>query len=303
MKKVLLLFIFSIFSRMSIQAQSNNYHPFPTANAIWSEYNNLSGNIIKYQYGIFGDTVINNLTFHKLYQHQIICMDSSISPANSTYIGALTEDSLKRVYFFNTAYTGPCVSLNQMYKLYDFSKQNIGDTIQFDANMVPFCYNYPALTISNIDSVIVNNAYRKRFHFAEGEVWIEGIGSTRHLLSVITPFPTCSCITELLCHKQNNMQYFINPTYNYCFCNLGVAMEGMTIKKLLRISPNPSQQFIIIEKHFEKNSYYKIYNYYGILILSGSLTKSEHTIPIETLNNGFYFLEMETEYTKFEVIK
>lgn len=300
MKKSTFIFVFFILSVLLLKAQSNIYQPFPTANAIWSEYNNFSGTILKNQYAIFGDTSINNLNFHKLYEHQIICMDSSISPTNATLIGALYEDSLKRVYFYNMATNVPCLSTNTIYKIYDFSKQNMGDTIQFGTNTIPFCYNFPYLSISNIDSVLINNSYRKRFHFAEGEVWIEGIGSIRHLLSIITPIPTCSCITELLCHKQNNIGYYQNPTFNYCFCNLGVDVQSLENEELA-IYPSPANNYLnVVGKSAQT---YQISAITGSIILTGTLTSINNQIDIAALSQGIYFLKIENQILKFEVEK
>jgi len=303
MKKSFFFFVFFIFITQLLKAQSNIYHPFPTANAIWTEYNNFSGIITKFQYAIFGDTTINNINYHKLYQQQIICQDSSISPANATLIGGLTEDSLKRIYFYNIAYNGPCVGSNQLYKIYDFSKQSIGDTIQFDNNVVPFCYNVPFLTISNIDSVLSNNNYRKRFHFAEGEIWMEGIGSMRHLLSLITPIPTCSCITELLCHKQNEVSYYINPAYNYCFCNLGVNSKSIAANETLFATPNPTQNNLRLNLTSPTINPYKIIDIFGRTVLLGTVTNINNQINIETLNEGFYILFVGSMVVKFEIIR
>lgn len=161
------LVTFLIFALTFSKAQTNVYNPFPTSNAIWTEYSNSVGTISKKQYAIFGDTIINTFAFHKIYETNLDCVDTTITTNNSSLIGAIREDGFKSIYYypFNT---GVFCQANNTYKLYDFSKQAIGDTIKFGTAFSD-CYPYQYLTINIVDSILINGNYRKRWHFVEGE--------------------------------------------------------------------------------------------------------------------------------------
>src|ERR1043166_9701292 len=171
MRKLLLLSLVLFFSVAN--AQTFVYHPFPVANALWADETNPGS--VNMQCGIFGDTVIGTTTYHKLYQRTLGCPDSSMTIANSTLIGGIREDGMKRIYFYNISYT--FCAAGSSTKIYDFSKSMIGDTLQFNSP----CNSHSVLTISSVDSIDISGTYRKRLHFAEGETWIEGIGSMRTL--------------------------------------------------------------------------------------------------------------------------
>ena len=292
MKKHLLLLTFSILGLTTLRAQTSVYHPFPTSNAIWTEYSNVMGTISKSQYAIFGDTIINSYTFHKIYSRNLACFDTSITTSNSTLTGAIREDSLKRVYYypFNT---GIFCQADTTYKLYDFSKQTPGDTIQFDTTSSTSCYPFHYLTINYVDSILINSTFRKMFHFVEGETWIEGIGSTRALLSTITPYPICSCTLALLCNKQSDFIFYMNPIYNYCYCNNGVGINDIE-KEEFSVFPNPFSISTIMStnKNFT-NSILTIYNALGQRVKRiENISGREIIIHRDDLPNGVYYLRL-----------
>jgi len=71
MKKLLFLFAFLALTLTSARGQTNVYHPFPDSSAFWTNYWETDYNNGYSGYGIFGDTVINNLNYHKLYRHPL----------------------------------------------------------------------------------------------------------------------------------------------------------------------------------------------------------------------------------------
>jgi hypothetical protein len=271
--------------------QTSVYHPLPGLDALWSEISIYGSATTRLQYGMFGDTIINSYTYHKIYQRTIICWDTTMTTGNSDLVGALREDSLKRVYFhpLNSSF-GSC-STDSVYKIYDFSKETPGDTIQFFSASMG-CYAREYLTIDYVDSILINGTYRKLFHFIEGETWIEGIGSTRSLLSAITAIPTCSCTNALLCHKENDTLVYINPTYNFCYCSLGVNIHNEEKQNKIKVSPNPFSVLTTLNTNENlTGAILTVYNSNG-----QQVKKTEHisgnkiTLHRDNLPSGLYFL-------------
>ncbi|MBC7861668.1 MAG: T9SS type A sorting domain-containing protein [Bacteroidia bacterium] len=297
MKKHLLLLTISFLTLKNFVAQTNVYHPFPDSNAVWHQHEHPSGGPDNhFQFGILGDTVINSLVWHKLYQEQNCIPDPVITIYNSTLVGAIREDSLKQVFFYNISYWS--VPLDSVYKLYDFSKQS-GDTIVFGPAPA---YNSPALVVDSTDSVFTYNQYRKRFYFTDinggmPEIWIEGIGSKRNLLSIIDPYPTCSCLLELFCFRQNDTSFYIKSPFLDCYdLTAGIGENEQQINSA-NIFPNPfSTETTVSASENLSNATLIIYNSLGQQVKQQkNISGQTITLHRDNLPNGIYFLQIIKE--------
>ncbi|MFL5763218.1 MAG: T9SS type A sorting domain-containing protein [Bacteroidia bacterium] len=287
MRKLLLLSGF-IVCLATATAQTSLYQPFPASDALWADESNPGS--YNTQCGIFGDTVLGTTTWHKLYQRVMGCPDSSMNIGNSDLIGAIMEDGSKRVFFH--AFNYMLLSPGSEWKLYDFSKTTVGDTLQFNGTG----YSKPLLTISAMDSVMIGGSYRKRFHFAEGETWIEGVGSMRTLLSMVTPYPTCSCTLALLCYKQAGALTYVNPAYNYCYCDLGVGITENEAQ-LAEFYPNPVNDQLKIKTSGSETV--SIYNNLGELQRSYPANGSmDQTIETLGLPEGMYYILIQNKISR-----
>jgi len=221
--KPTIFFVLVLFS-LSV-AHGQKYVPFPTENAEW---NVLLSRSIDYSfskpyitsiinYFIQGDTVINNKTYHKLYNKS----DTS----NKTFKGGLREEE-KRIYYLSCGTGGYSLQVKSMSNeikncikrqinyseneilLYDFNKNRVGDSL------------FANCPIIDIDSVWIHNTYRKRYKIPNDYV-IEGIGSVKQgLFGYITPLPICSYFAwEFLCFSQNGESVYKNPAYMNCNSN------------------------------------------------------------------------------------
>src|SRR5688572_13337561 len=154
------------------QAQTNIYHPFPDSNAVWNVFasgcctascpgpiNDPVIDDFTFSYFISGDTLVNGLTYHKLYKsgshHQHCVLGTSVDNwnfYNNVPAGVFRQDTAaKQVY--------KLASFNQECLLYDFNL-NIGDTLKGD------CMNWGSCAIvTSIDSVLVGGNYRTRYNF------------------------------------------------------------------------------------------------------------------------------------------
>lgn len=262
MKKLHLLFVsltlISIFVLNTIQAQ--DYVAFPDSNAIWSEVftNDQPFEIETYQYGISGDTLINSIVYHKVYM-----LNDTVYPIiPGQYCGAIREDNSKRIFAIGCDCAYPGSGENEVI-LYDFSKA-IGDTVFVGIEGIgPEWY----LIINHIDSLLIDNTFRKTFHFTSNQeyFWIEGIGSTRGLFSPIVAQPTGFQKWKLICFNQEGVNKYLNPAFNSCFPTLTGIYAVVEQNGQLQIYPHPVTDISVIDLSNAKSKYQylEFYNLVG----------------------------------------
>lgn len=166
---------------------------------------------------IIGDTNINNQTYKKIYES-----DEDL-PVNWDYHGSLREED-EKVWVIRK-------NKNQESLIYDFDL-SVGDTIT---------WLWDPMIIDSIIYKPINNEDRKHIYFSYQdstlrEVWIEGIGSNRGLLSSGTGFAVGGR-SWLLCMKKAGNLIYMNPDYNNCFIETGISESESS---LFQIFPNPA---------------------------------------------------------------
>ena len=290
MKKYVCIQLLFLLALTNGYGQTNIYHPFPDSAAVWNQHEINLNSEAYYQYAVLGDTVIHALKYHKIYRHSEneTFADTVINIGNSTFIGGIREDSLKRIYFYNYAAMGCCLEQDSIYLLYDFSIK-VGDTIKFSNYQA-----YPYLVLKSTDSVWVHNQYRKRYKFDE-ETWIEGIGSTRDLLSTMIGIPTCYCVNEIVCFKYRNTTYYLNPKFYDCYPYLGDGVKELSQLQNMFIFPNPfSSQAVLQCDRMLTNATLKIYNSFGQLVRQEeNISGQSITIKRNNLQSGLYFFQLD----------
>ncbi len=282
MKKLQLIITLTLLLNLGMKSQT--YVPFPTANASWNvrsirycdDLIHPDTSIIRYK--LQGDTIINSLQYHKLYLE----LGDTLTP-QITFVGALRELN-KKIYITSFAFAA---YLNQEWLLYDFSVQ-VGDTIKHDPN-----YGYPYTVISDIDSVLIDGAFRKRYKVDRGftDYITEGIGSvTKGLLDHITPIPTgiCGTSSDHICFEENGVVKYLNPAFSDCSSTQRIAgineipsekqpnieisaVDGVLslhsttqdIRSIKLVTPNGSVLFE--DNSVKENFYKKQLNYRGVL--------------------------------------
>jgi len=286
MKKT--FFVFLIF--LSSLSFGQTYFSFPDSGAIWREHYYDYDSQDHYQFGILGDTVLQTLLYHKLYYQQSCLNDTAITSTNALLIGAIREDSLKRVFFYDLGFWGGAV--DSIYKLYDFSAQ-VGDTIKFN----PYYSGiFPYLILDSIDSVWAYDHYRKRYHLQQ-ETWIEGIGSLRSLLSGVMGYPTCFCVWENVCFKEQNITYYLNPPFLDCYDMTYGVYDNNKPEEKIRVYPNPITSLGTID--FSELSYQpamlEVFNILGEKVREYKVTENKKIIIDRTeYNSGLYIYKLTT---------
>lgn len=285
MKKTTLIFGLILIINLSLKSQ--NYVPFPTENVNWNVFyagscSETPPDTVLIRYTILGDTTINEIQYSKL------CVESgdTINPKIQT-IGGLREDN-KRIYYIGQTLLGG--GFDEEYLLYDFTKQ-IGDTIKHDS------YGGFYSVVLDIDSVQIDNSYRKRFEvdnhwfYQNPDYIIEGIGSVKNgLLGHISDIPTCgSHYWEHVCFRENGVVKYLNPSFNDCFpSNLLTGLERPEYTTDLDIYPNPFKNEIHIENKLNnRDLIFKLIDINGKTLIEKPIDGENPTLNLN-INSGFY---------------
>ena len=278
MKIFRLVFLFHLILSKNLAGQS--YIHFPDTSAIWQEtyvyapppaiWNLWYDHIGEIHYG--GDTIINNLYYHKLIftQRNIFC---SRIIESVEYAGALREDTIERKVY----YRNPLEDQERL--IYDFNLR-IGDIIPGPTGV----------KVVSIDTIITNDGIRRTRWNASSEYYpgaiIEGIGSTNGILSntIGAEYPSVT-----ICFEGDSKQsVYINDVfgYQYGYCQVLTdtcyyLANSSGIESKIEIYPNPIKvdsyiNILIPESEIKNLESLKILDIYGNVIFSDKSGMLKH---------------------------
>ena len=290
MKKTIFILVMCIATNALAQ------NSFPTENAIWNEqYSPPYGDF--HQYGLKGDTIINDILYQKLYVLSDTTLDC-ISEQSQPY--GFTRQLDQRVYFKPYFWDYSTDIL-----LYDFGV-SVGDTVWHGGSMSVEGIFHVNEKYSIIKEIEIEND--KKTYYVDRmdmlpEVWYEGIGSFRGLFGHITPIPLYNNFpNKLVCFKHNdNVEFLDNPTCNKCFCTSS-NIDDLILEKI-NIYPNPTKDVLNIE--VQENTKIKsisIYSMDGKLIKKSKYSYNSEKINITSLKSGSYIINLETDKGNFNQI-
>ncbi len=303
MKKTILILVAIILIQ---NANSQTYFPFPTDtaqwnNLTWAQWSPSDFWLINSQYKQMGDTVINNLTYHKVFYYE------ANNPTSYEYIGALREDTTKDIYFYPSTTILPNYCGTQFpsdtteYLLYTFDSLVPGMTL-------PINTGGTEIKVIEIDSVFLQNAYRKRYKIEQNSMfgyqyWIEGIGSTKDLFAPFSYEFEWELYT--LCYT-DSVTYYINSPNGGDSCHYSIPLSLVeNIDSRIELYPNPTSKSITIRSNQGKDiKLIKIYNSFGQLIMQNKMAGSSAVkLNIEKFKPGLFVLEIDygnrKQYLKF----
>lgn len=279
---------------ISIFGQTNVYHPFPDSNAMWTDriYDplcNLTSECSINQYRITGDTVIDGKIYKKLTKSGYLVDQNYQYTFYSEYAGAFRQEiNNKKVYYY-PPYSYPQADT----LLYDFNLE-MGDSL-------PLSYLYPInfcdAVVDTIDSVMVGDSYRKRFHLSTnetppwGQTWlIEGIGTTHGLFGGICA--GWEGWQDLTCFIQDDSISYPTPSNSDCDLITSIAESG-NHQNSIHIYPNPAIASLTIEiPLLQKNTYISILNLNGEVLIQSGITDQLTHIDITGLQRGIFFVRL-----------
>lgn len=291
-----LVILFLIFPA-TFFGQSSNY--FVNPNATWNVaktfpdanmQNPMFASTVTKVYGFDGDTLIGG----QLWNRTFFTSDPDFL-SNKTYLGNVRQGN-GVVLFMDTS--------NIIDTIYNFNLQS-GDSIGYD-----FGAGLNYLFVTNIDSIIIEGNYHKRFFFSEPtgpnafifvkEIWIDGIGSIHGPLFPAKPtvFSTEAPDSLLLtCFKINDTVIWHHPNYNECYINIVLSENDFKeAGKNIFTFPNPVTNELRIEfpENINEDFHISIFNLEGKLIMKKFVTQNGMiTIDTEILEKGFYIMQVE----------
>lgn len=167
----------------AISSHAQEYIPFPDSNAVWFCQKATHDCFVTsplenqvYSYETIGDTLIADLTYHKLAVTNY-CLECCDEPLFVGYAGAFRNDTDGRKVFLVL----PDSTDEVLW--YDFSAQP-GDTLVFSLPLFSGCGT--SFTLTEIDSILMAGAYRELFRWTSLDgCWdsedVEGMGSLNGL--------------------------------------------------------------------------------------------------------------------------
>lgn len=279
--KTILLISALVVSAFTTQAQ---YQTLPNSSTVWS--------VMESKFFVSGDSLYNG----HLYKKYNKCSGPTLT--TGVFFALLREDSLTQ-----RIYTVPADS-SQERLLYNFSL-NVNDTV----SVYPTADYYNSqggniVRVIAIDSILIGTTYHKRlslnsYHFTNymPEYWVEGIGSLSGLFNpgLFDYGVTDWCIPSLLCVERNGVTLYDDTAYASCYelC-LGVGFKNKAIEHITTF-PNPTATTLTINTTANISSV-RMYNGLGQQVINNVYTTASNTqtIPVSTLPNGIYMLQVGT---------
>jgi len=283
MRKLFLLVI--LLPSITTMGQNSVYHPFPDSNATWNihalffTYPPIND---YYTILISGDTLINNIEYHKLLIPYIqSARESGIYHTVAGYNGAIRQDTVNKKVFII-----PTDSITEQL-LYDFDMQ-VGDTVKgYIENML----NQKDV-VESIDSVLVDNSFRKRWKINSiyNIFFIEGVGSTYGLIEYSPGSVIDAPDFSITCFSQNGVTIYPDTVTN---CEIITSVHSVkTGNYPIKIYPNPSKVSFTIETDntlcFKE---FLVIDRYGKILIREPF-KDTSMVNIKDLQPGFYIVKI-----------
>jgi hypothetical protein len=282
MKHFLLASVF-FFTGFALKAQV--YYPFPDSGAVWTIIIETQSSPTNYHMGynsyeLQGDTVIGSYTYKKI-----------INGDNSVLGGIRNDIPNHKVYFAG-----------------DFHWNNYGDTLlyNFDLNVGDTAYNdiYNSqwVTVTAIDSVIVQGQYHKRLilNDFQGEEWVEGVGSLNHPLAPLDfEFEwnnTLSCLqlaNNSISYQNGNFTTSCNSWHPYpAYCGLmgetALTEENFSVKFI----QNTENSLMISVQKANGPTTISVFDIAGKELFAKKETDPNCVIDLTNFASGLYILRV-----------
>lgn len=257
----------------------NDYQPLLTENSVWS--------VTLEKYVFEGDTVINDVTYQKLYKHFDLDV---VTPEELEYYAALRDDTLARKVYVIEKDT------ETEELLYDFSLE-VGDVTSvytlYNANYTETQSGYNEVQLIAIETVTLNGQDYRQFELetADGfEVvyWIEGIGSTwgPTIPATAGPWPFDVAWPVLLCFEQDETLIYDNPMYSTCFEST-TSVEEHSESSPVRIYPTIADDVLYVDVTENKDFTIEIYDVSGRMVKT---SRNMQRIEVSDLQSGIYLV-------------
>jgi len=239
------------------------------------------------------DTIIG----YQIYKKLISAYDS-LADGYKT-IGYLREDRIAKKVYFKPK------SQNE-FLLYDFDVIP-NDTIKITNPGSGSSLVYINVVLS-VDSILIDNEAHKRItlnsrlagitqgNAFDNQIWIEGIGGTKGLLTSYSPMMTGGEINNLLCFSKNDALIFKNEVYGFDNCfywekNTGIdELKGSSDPLVF---PNPTNDLFYFKSNLLPAAcMVEILDITGTVIFNAEVDANRNSVNIGELSGGLYIFRL-----------
>ena len=297
-----LTLIITFFILFQNSLKSQDYFPFPTDSATWYSMYSWPEMIPPYvsyytiKYEIIDDTILNNKTYHKVYNSIPDSTDSGLY-----YLGGIrTEPDSLLVYYID--------------------EWDSEESLIYNYNLVPNdTIIIRSLQYICIDtgSIVLNNGINHKIQYMYVPAhpclqrWVIGIGSLG--IPLLEPYWNCAYTFELsydmTCFSYKNeliYEWEMNPYFTGCIGSSVIGIEEHSIESL-QVVPNPVQDVSRLSgyKNDQQKIHYRVIDYTGRTIYGHSnILPSEVEIKRSDYSPGISFLEIySNDFQKVQVLK
>jgi hypothetical protein len=283
--KILFILILTNFALFGQDSKT-----FVDTNKLWSVYWDYSAE------GLPGDN----------YTYYIKFADDTNIIANSYKKVIRSNDSLHSSWF-NYGYIRETID-KKIYYLTD--NQDTVEKYIFNENAIvgdTFQSYFCTVQVDSIDSILINNKYRRRFHLmGDWMTWIEGVGSLNGFEDSGVFWCLAGGRRSLLCYNENDTLKFTNPDYSFCYQGTLDLDKTSKDKVFVCVFPNPISSSSV----FEIGNFLYSDNVLEIFSVTGQKLKTirfdkQTIINKSDLTGGLYIYRLITKSViltgKFEV--
>lgn len=299
---ILLTTLLSILYSKS-QAQNSYWYNHLDTTTTWifddTQYGPMGGyGTIREQFTFEGDSILDGVSYKKVYAIRTEGFGPHPpTPAKEIHnLEALIRIEDGRIYRHNqsTYYCNTSNPNNINETLVADFNMEIGDSILYD-NHEEYFRNWK---VSAIDSLLINNEWRKKMTLTSEMVWyetiwLEGIG----IVEGEMPFEVlCS---EILDHVYEIYCYSVKDGNSYypnadCEVKLTSSVNDLANRELIKIYPNPASSETIVTISSTANKTISLLNTQGDVLLLKEVTPGykNYSLDLSAFSNGLYFIEV-----------
>jgi hypothetical protein len=232
------------------------------------------------------------------------CIKDTTINGNMASVISETGLSYQRIFYYNPTEDIVYLFINDEFKPYfDFSK-NAGESYYMYIPNVDYDHDLPydsleihidSIKNEIIDGIDVRVQYIKARafcnYFFRGSI-MEYIGGT----VTFYPEPTLDdfmLFNGLHCYTDEYLSYYSNPIYQEKGCDYILRPNNIDEQShKFSIYPNPANEYIMLEAD-EELAKIEIYNLMGKCVSSQECFTRNHSINLQGLNSGCYFIKAE----------
>ena len=253
------------------------------ATRFWSA--NPNTRIYTETYRMEGDTVINQLTYKKIYYYKT----PDLSDRKLFHYACRQDKQKVFIYFYYT---------QDEALFFDFSLEN-GDLFEEESR------SYRVFSVH--DTLLNDGVTRKCIHLKDItredniKIWVEGLGSLEKGISWET-FDRVGRSGDLLCCHQNGVQIYRNPDYNSCFVGeLANNRLEPSPSTFWRLSPQPATESVQAVCEAAETGWHsgnwRLVDTGGKALRRGTFSDGRFDISLNAIPAGLYFIEITANGT------